>query len=717
MKFFVIVASVLAPLCLAASALDWHWSNPLPHGNEVAGLAWSPSQPCVAVCDHGQIYTSDDLALWVPLITGTQLDLQAAAYFHRRLVVVGANGLVLWADSLLHPNLVNLGTTNWLTSLAAAPGLLVTVGDHGAIYSSVDGASWIHQSSPFPNSLQGITWGGAGSGFFVTVGSSGLIAVSPDGARWSVRSSGTVANLNGVSWTGSSFVAVGDGGLVLEADASGQNWQPQSRVGAVGDLIAVTAVASSVPLIGGYGEMRIGAPGGWLDETSFLKPRPAPSTEYYALLWNGTNAIAAGEAGITVSGSPSNAFEFNWLQYISPPRNWLFDIAVAKVISTNVYNTWSGTNAIYSSINVTNQLCIAVGDLGTALLSSDGINWRIASMPTNYYATPFFGVAANALGTVATGLRGTVAFSPAAYTTQITTTFLTNHGVVYSATVTNASPLVGALWQALNPITTVNLFAVAASENLFIVGGDNGFISTSTNGLSWTARSAPRSVTVSGIESWPNGFVACGEAGAIFTSQDGVVWQDISLPTDNWIYKVRWLNGQLLAVGEGGSIYTSTDGNNWSAQISTVTNWLNDVTWTAGRYFVAGDQGIVLSSQDAVAWTMESNMITSKSLYAAVTIGTRLIVAGYEGAILRAEAGGFTNAVQIVSWPTNTEQQQFLFSGGMDQQFTLQHSIDLTNWSSDATFTILDPSGTLSLNNFFSNNPTSVYFRTISSTQ
>jgi hypothetical protein len=47
--------------------LRWRWSNPAPHGGNVVDMAYSATLGlAVQVAERGQIYTSDDLSLWLP---------------------------------------------------------------------------------------------------------------------------------------------------------------------------------------------------------------------------------------------------------------------------------------------------------------------------------------------------------------------------------------------------------------------------------------------------------------------------------------------------------------------------------------------------------------------------------------------------------------------------------------------------------------------------
>jgi len=84
---------------------------------------------------------------------------------------------------------------------------------------------------------------------------------------------------------------------VLQSGPNGGSWLKVPNVGATGDLVSATVGPSGLRVIGGYNELRLGAPTTWLNELDSAKTLPAPATDYYALLWDGTQIIAAGEAG------------------------------------------------------------------------------------------------------------------------------------------------------------------------------------------------------------------------------------------------------------------------------------------------------------------------------------------------------------------------------------------------------------------------------------
>ena len=141
-------AAALADTC-SAQELNWYWSNPQPHGNDIVGMTWNGSLG-VSVCELGQIYTSPDLVNWLPQNSNLTNDLQAVTFFGNRIVLTGAFGAVAYSDDGVNFAAGSLNTTNWIVSVAAGPNLLVAVGDNGALYTSTDGAAW-HLQKPPPN--------------------------------------------------------------------------------------------------------------------------------------------------------------------------------------------------------------------------------------------------------------------------------------------------------------------------------------------------------------------------------------------------------------------------------------------------------------------------------------------------------------------------------------------------------------------------------------
>lgn len=98
-------------------------------------------------------------------------------------------------------------------------------GEFGRLAASSDGgARWTSVPTPVKTSLMAIAFKDDANG--VAVGLEGVVLTTQDGgANWLRRSPVTREHLFDVMWGGDSWVAVGDKGVFVTGDASGQSWQ------------------------------------------------------------------------------------------------------------------------------------------------------------------------------------------------------------------------------------------------------------------------------------------------------------------------------------------------------------------------------------------------------------------------------------------------------------------------------------------------------------
>src|SRR5690606_8887050 len=120
--------------------------------------------------------------------------------------------------------------------------------------------------------------------------------------------------------------------------------------------------------------------------------------------------------------------------------------------------------------------------------------------------------------------------------------------------------------------------SVAYGNGTFVAVAGNGTdrVMTSTdNGLTWTARSAP--LAGWGGVTYGNGtFVAVASGGGVTTStDDGVTWTAQTAPNSAW-RAVTFANGTFVAVSTGGAVMTSTDGLDWDSRTAPEANgWIS----------------------------------------------------------------------------------------------------------------------------------------------
>ena len=654
---------------VAETSLTWIWANPSPHGNNLIDMAYTNGL-YVQIAERGQLYTSLDLELWMPRDTHTTNALRAALFFRDRLLVTGEQGTILAADVLTNDlanfRVSSLGTADWLEGLAASPDMLVAVGDHAAIYTSLNGTNWSRRQVPFSDWLRSVAYGGNG---FVSVGENGLIAVSANATNWQTAASGTLENLNKVAWIGDRYWAVGDAGTTL-ASTNGRSWTAVNS-GATNDLFAVTGNSESQLLVGDN-ELRLLQKSAsrpynyvWSNELDPAKATSAPSWTYYSALWNGASFLLGGRTGLVVAGARTNAStsSYIWVPLAESVHSWFWDLVHVP-----------GLN-------------VAVGDLATIMTSTDGASWSLEYIPESVTNRVLLGIGGDQNGLVAVGSRGTILYSPSQFTNVLATNLVNGTLVI----TTNTVNTLGFVWQAVSPVPTANdLQGICLYQNQWIVTGGEGTVLTSADATHWTLQPTPATTILSSVAASSQGYVAVGDLGTILTSSDGVTWTLISSGTTNWIYRVRCLGNTWVAVGQKGTLLTSTNRVVWSAQNTGTGRWLNDVAFFAGTYYAVGTQGTVITSPDLVTWNF-SGSVSGKSLFGLAVDGHQLLAAGIEGVLLRAQ----TAAVQTLSYDRQSPVNSFLFSGKAGSAFTIDDSGDLHVWNTGARLQFLDNSGLL----------------------
>lgn len=701
------LAWVQGVLFLAAGLLPaqaapwrWHWSNPLPHGNNIADLALQPGGSIVQVADHGQAYVTKDLQWWDSRDTGTRNNLRGATFLRDRLLISAESGLMLWSDDLFRFHPVDLGTEDWLEGVAASSVRAVAVGDNAAIYVSDDGATWEKKSVPFTNWLHGVA---SGETVFAAVGDDGFIATSPDGMEWTRRAvaDGHSAALNRIAWTGNGFVVAGDAfqgaGTVIFGNSSGTSWVRQTQSSSTQDLLAAAAAAPGSRLVAGDFEVRLASGTSiisWSDQTE--PPDGAPVTTYLAALWDGQRYVLGGRTGLTVHSQALRAVDrIRWTSFPSPPRNWLFDVIDARSEATNVTVRIEGGLPVYESTLTKDRFYVTGGDLATLMTSDDGIVWNPSLAPASASNQVYLALAGNARGLIAAGSAGTLSFSPIAYETVLKTNEFLIGTNSYHPTLTNEVNFMGVAWYASDSGTQVNLLGACATGDLYVVSGQDGFVGTSPDGTNWTSQVSGTSAALSGLVAWRDGFVSVGNEGTILTSPDAVGWTPQASGTTNWLFRVSGGPDQVIAVGRNGTILTSPDGVQWTARDSGVTNSLNDVRIAAGIWFVAGNQGTILSSTNGIDWTRDDRMITGKSLFGLANRDAQLVTVGIEGIILRTRVTPYPDPVEIVRYPQEPGDGFFVFQGELDQRFRLDSGPALNLIQLGPILTITNDSGIL----------------------
>jgi hypothetical protein len=709
---WILVIFTFAPaFSCSAQKLAWSWSNPQPHGNDIVGMAWNGTLG-VQVCELGRVYTSPDLINWFPQNSNLTNDLQAVTFFGNRIIITGADGAIAYSDDGV--NFTNCSVNsggNWLVSVTASSNLAVTVGDNGALYTSADGATW-HLQSPPPNLAPSwLTSVAYGNGVFVTVGDTGgvaggsYIANSSDGIHWTDQTPSYsfmhgLGNLEYVTWVNTSgsrtnfpytgFWAVDDAGNAIYSTNNGVSWNQFKMFNSTNVLYAIAA-DNVTGLLAGDSEARLGS---YLAASNrVVWPEQigsglatVPAWTYFAAVTE-TNGVyeLAGYDGMLVQSYVTNG-NYSWNTPYYSARDWLWQVTLA------------------------NGLYVAVGDNVRIMTSNDGADWTIEEIPlTNSVSlaeTVFLCVGGSTNLLVAAGTQGSLAVSP----NNLVPVVETNYD---GSLVTNNASSLGVSWYSMPaPAGTTNdLAGVCTFSNKFYLVGGDGTILNSLDGTNWTKLTSGTTNYLSGIATHTNGLlVLTGNEGTILTSSDGINWTKRTSGTTNWLYRLRCVNGRLLAVGENGSVLTSTNGTNWANISCGLTNWLKDGIMVSNTCYVVGNQGVVLTSTNFVNWT-NIGTITTKSLEGAAMQNGQLVVVGFEGTILRSQIIPATTPVNFISFAQSGGYNLFSVSGVVDQQFALDSSTNLLNWTTGPLLDLYYGDGTLIFYNVVSTNSPSQFYR------
>jgi hypothetical protein len=194
-----------------------------------------------------------------------------------------------------------------------------------------------------------------------------------------------------------------------------------------------------------------------------------------------------------------------------------------------------------------------------------------------------------------------------------------------------------------------SIFTIAYGNNIFVAGGGTGKMAYSSDGITWTAATAPGlgSNGINAITYGNSKFVAVGSNGNVVASTDGTTW---TLVMNNFlgtmtfgssnIDAIAYGNNTFVAGGANGKMaYSSDNGVTWTAvDVSSIFgNGTNDrITAIAygNNMFVAGgssssNAGITATSADGVLWTTVENGPFTNGIETLAYVNNKFVVSSY----------------------------------------------------------------------------------------
>uniref|UniRef100_UPI0025CE5762 hypothetical protein n=1 Tax=uncultured Lamprocystis sp. TaxID=543132 RepID=UPI0025CE5762 len=489
--------------------------------------------------------------------------------------------------------------SGWLPGLLA----LLSLAAFSPVYAAPAGIDW-----QIVNYSLDLTWNSVayGNGRFVAVAASGTgnrVMTSPDGSAWTIGVSAADSSWSSVTYGNGLFVAVantGTGNRVMSSP-DGITWTARASANDALGWRSVTyggglfvAVASS-----GTNNRVMTSPDGstWTTQTSAADNAWTSVTYGNGLF----AAVAADGAGNRIMTSSNGSA---WTAQTYPPDQAWYAVTYGNGLFV----------AVACGVGVS-QTCEMLKVGNRVMTSPDGFNWTARTTPAadsqwtavTYGNALFVAVAESGTNQVMTSPDGIVwtAKTAAANDAWRSVTYGNGRFVAVAQTGTNqvmTSPD-GTTWTAQTAAAAVTWYSVAYGNNRFVAvasGGTGTRVMTSPDGIAWTAYAAAndnlswRSVT------YGNGqFVAVGSAGAVMTSTDGSTWTTrTAAAAINWT-SVTYGDGLFVAVassGVGNRVMTSPDGVTWTARTTPADNQWTSVIYGSGLFV-------------AVAWNGAGNRV------------------------------------------------------------------------------------------------------------
>ena len=240
-----------------------------------------------------------------------------------------------------------------------------------------------------------------------------------------------------------------------------------------------------------------------------------------------------------------------------------------------------------------------------------------------------------------------------------TTADFTKYGDLAVTATENIAGTFGNTWTTrTSNFGATDIRSVAYGNSLWVAGGFEGQLRTSTDAITWTTRTSNFGNT--GIRSVAYGnalWVAGGDTGQLRTSTDGTTW---TTRTSNFsasaIRSVAYGNSLWVTGGEYGQLRTSTDAITWTTRTSNFGNYgINSVAYGNNIWIIGGYGGRIRTSTDAITWvTRTTNLYSFEGIHS-VAYGNTYVAAG----------GNFSTRKLIISTDSiNWSTPSFFNTGG-----------------------------------------------------
>jgi hypothetical protein len=329
--------------------------------------------------------------------------------------------------------------------------------------------------------------------------------------------------------------------------------------------------------------------------------------------------LTAGTNGLYLAADSSTTSGLVWTTVVTPPKNNSVYIPVSSTTPRTL--TYSFTTGIY---NVSLEGPVLSFTVGSTIVSAHPDD--IASTVTGY--------------------------------------------MVNLPSASSASISLTTAWTTRNVNQTSTIRSFTYGNGLYVAGGNQAAISTSTDGISWTTRLviATTSTQINGLAYGAGVYVSVGSNTHNKSSTDGITWTTRA-GGDSSFNDVIFADNLFVAAGSntGGTspnLWTSTDGITWTTRaISGGMRIVRGLTFGNGLYVAGGELQVVASvdepaiktSTNGITWTTRTVSFGGSSIQS-VTFGNGLFVAGGTQGAISSSTDGITWTQRTSGFGTSTVQ-------------------------------------------------------------
>tara|TARA_R110000868_G_scaffold42198_12_gene143252 strand:- start:3671 stop:4813 length:1143 start_codon:yes stop_codon:yes gene_type:complete len=176
-------------------------------------------------------------------------------------------------------------------------------------------------------------------------------------------------------------------------------------------------------------------------------------------------------------------------------------------------------------------------------------------------------------------------------------------------------------------------------------------MATSTNAITWTVRTPTTTSQITALAYGNSLYIYGGVSGVLGTSTDAITWTARTSGTSSQIASLIYANGLYVYGTVGGGLATSTDAITWTARTSGTSSNITNLAYGAGVYVYGGTNSALATSTDAITWTGRSLGLTT-TIYSMLYDGSNFVC----GLTSNSAFATSTNAITWQIKPANPSQ-------------------------------------------------------------